>query len=129
MQRSYKLLLLLIPTIILISCDAMLHMTYTVENKTKNDIKIFVPNFPSDSIVGVFGKKQDTTFILKSNEKVVVGMESKVDFPWATKNIYKKKPGFYGIKIINDTIINLGCTKAEWKYKRRNSNIKIKTNR
>ena len=116
--------------IVLISCDAMLHMTYTIENKTKSEIKIFVPNFPIDSVFSVFGKKQDTTLIIKPNEEIVVGMGSKIDFPWGTKNIYKNQPGMCGIKRINnDTIIEFGCTKAEWKYKRRNSKIKIKTNR
>ena len=130
MLKINKSILLVILAITLFSCDAMLHMTYTVENKTKNEITVFIPNFPTDSTLSFYSKRKDTILILKPNGKVVVGIGSKIDFPWGTKNIYKTQPGVCGIKRINnDTIIELGCSNSEWKYKRRNSNLKIKTNR
>ena len=125
-----KLILLIFTIAFLTSCDAMLHMTYTVQNKTESEIKLFVPNFPTDSVLSIYGGKQDTTLIIKPNQEIVVGIGSKIEFPWGTKNIYKNQPGICGIKrISNDTIIELGCTKKEWKYKKRNSKMKIKTNR
>jgi len=117
----------MIPISVLISCDAMLQMTYTVENKTESDIKVFVPNFPTDSVLSVYGERQDTILTIKPDEKRIVGIGSKIDFPWGTKNIYKNQPGICGIKRMNnDTIIDLGCTKAEWNYKRRNSKMELK---
>lgn len=125
-----KISLLIFPIAFLTSCDAMLHMTYTVQNKTESDIKVFVPSFPTDSFLSIYGGKRDTTLIIKPKEEIVVGIESKIDFPWGTKNIYKNQPGICGIKRIgNDTVIELGCTEEEWKYKRRNSKMKVKPNR
>ena len=128
--KYLRLILLTLPIAVLTSCDAMLHMTYTIQNKTESDIKVFVPDFPTDSVLSIYGDKRDTTLIVKPNEEIIVGIGSKIDFPWGTKNIYKNRPGVCGIKrISNDTIIDLTCTKKEWKYKRRNSKMKIKTNR
>ncbi len=126
-QRTARLLFfVLLPTFILVGCDAMLLMTYTVENRSKNEVKLFVPNFP-DSSLSLFGKFTDTTLTLQPNDKIVVGFDSKIDFPWATKNIYRNKPGKCGIKKIEtDTMIPLGCSKSEWKFKRGSSNLKIK---
>ena len=103
-------------------------MTYTVENKTKSDVTLFVPNFPTDSIARLFGHIQDTTIVIKPDEEVVVGLRSKIDFPWGTRNIYKNQPGICGIKrFYNDTVVDLGCSKREWKYKRRKSKLKLRT--
>lgn len=114
--------------IILISgCDAMLHLTYSVENKSKTDITLFVPNYPVDRTMSIYGESKDTTIVLQPNEKVIVGFNSKIDFPWATRNIYRNSPGNCGIKIIeNDTINELGCSKDIWKYRKRNSKLTIR---
>jgi len=122
-----KSILLVISIIMLVSCDAMLHMAYTVENKSKEDIKIFVPNYPIEPTLSNFGERKDTTIILKPDEKALVGIGSKIDFPWGTKNIYKNQPGICGIKKIKaDTSISLGCSTSEWKYRKGRSILKIK---
>lgn len=112
--------------LLLTGCDAMLNMTYTVENKTKSEIQVFVPNFPIDSVLSIYGKVQDTILIIKPEEEIIVGIQNKIDFPWATKNIYKNTPGICGLKILNNDIAtDIGCDKTEWKYKKRNSKLKI----
>lgn len=118
--KSY--LLILIPLVALTSCDANLFMKYVVINKSPENIQLFIPGFPTDSIPRFFGKRKDTTLTLKPNEELIVGLDQKVDFPWATKNIYRKKPGICGIKKIgSDTIMTLNCSKKEWKYRKRRS--------
>lgn len=124
-----KLTLLIFPIAFLTSCDAMLHMTYTVQNKTESDINLFIPNFPTDSVLSIYSGKRDTVLVIKPNQEVIVGIGSKIDFPCRARNIYKNQPGICGIKRINNgEIIELGCTKKDWKYKRRNSKMKIETN-
>jgi hypothetical protein len=122
-----KILLALIPIFTFFGCDAMLSMRYTVENNSLHDAKLFVPNFPLDtSNPGEFSESRDTTLILRPNTKIIVGVQNKLDFPWATKNIYKKSPGKCGIiKIEVDTIIHLGCSESEWEYDKGRSNFKL----
>lgn len=114
--------------ILLSSCDAWLNMTYTVENKTKTDVNVFIPNFPTEgSFCGLYSNITDTILTLKPKQVVTVGCISDLDFPFATRNMYRSNPGKCGIKIVeSDTMKNLGCSKKEWKYFRRNSNLKIK---
>ncbi len=125
-MKPHKLFLLcLLP--LLLSCDAVVHMSYSVENKTKEDIYLFIPGFPADSSLGVYGKTVDTVIHMKPNENLVVGFGRKIDFPWGAKNIYKEHPGRCGIeRVDSDSTIRFGCTKNEWKYKRKNSNLVIK---
>ena len=120
-------LLLALSILTLFGCDSMLSMKYTVENTSLHDAKLFVPNFPIDtSNLGESCEIRDTTLILKPNTKIIVGVENKLDFPWATKNIYKKWPGKCGIRKIEiDTIINLGCSELEWEYENGSSNFKL----
>lgn len=82
-MKNFWILLILAFT--LVSCDAMLHMTYAVKNKSLNEVKLFVPNFPVDSLPHMFGQRKDTIFTLKPNEEIIVGIESKIDFPWGRK--------------------------------------------
>ncbi len=122
-----KISFLLLPLIVLSSCDAMLHMSYSVENKTNQNITLYVPDFPADSSMSIYGKSKDTVLTLKPDQSVIVGFGTKTDFPWATKNIYRKDPGKCGIeRIDSDSTIRYGCSEAEWKYKRRNSSLLIK---
>lgn len=111
----------------LMSCDAVLHMSYSVENKTKGDIYLFIPNYSIQGPYETYGKSKDTVLHLKPNENVIVGRGTKIDFPWGTKNIYRENPGKCGIERINaDSTIRFGCTKEEWKYKRKTSTLIIK---
>ena len=120
--KHLPLVLLFINT----SCDAIVQMTYTVENKSSGDITLFIPSYPTDSIPKVFGERKDTTLTLKPDQKIVVGIERKLDFPWETKNIYNNLPGMCGLKKIeSDTTFSLDCSKSSWKYRKRNSNLKF----
>lgn len=112
------------------SCDALLQMNYSIENKSKNDVRLFVPNAIGSS-KGYFdrlGEAKDTIVLLKKGEAIVIRYAMKIDFPWGTKNIYKNQPGICGIKNLTspDSHFEYGCTKKEWKYKRRNSALIIK---
>lgn len=121
-----KISFLLLPLIVLSSCDAMLHMTYSVENKTNQNITLFIPDFQYEDS-DMYGKFRDTVLTLKPDESVIIGSNTKIDFPFATKNIYKANPGSCGIeRLDSDSTIRFGCTKDEWKYKRRNSSLRIK---
>lgn len=120
-------LFLLLPIIALTSCDALVHMTYSVENKTNQNVTLFIPGFPADSSMRMYGKYSDTVITLKPEQSVIVGVNSKTDFPWGTKNIYKENPGKCGIeRIDSDSTIRYECSEKEWKYKRRNSRLTIK---
>lgn len=115
-------------SVILISCDAVNHLQYSVQNKTDKSIRLHVPSYPIDSSQGEFGAKVDTIIEVQPNESIWVGTSPvDIDFPWATKNIYKKAPGICGLELVqNDTLIKLGCTKSNWKYKKRWSTLKLK---
>ena len=89
-----KITLLIFPITVLSSCDAVLDMTYAVQNKTESDIQVFVPNFPTDSVLSIYGSKRDTTLIIKPNQEIVVGIESKIDFPWGAKTFTKTNLGY-----------------------------------
>lgn len=113
--------------VLLTGCDALLHMTYSIENKSKEAVTLFIPNFPTKGISeGWRSEHNDTVLTLQPNQVIMVGVRTDIDFPFATKNIYKNYPGICGIKRRDaDTSIDLGCTQKEWKYKRKNSNLKI----
>ena len=109
------------------SCDAKLTMIYSVKNKTKNEIQLFVPNLPINNSNLYFGEKKDSFLILLPNQEIIVGSNFKIDFPWARKNIYRKHPGICGIQRIDQqNIVKLGCSKKEWKYWKGVSTLRIK---
>lgn len=102
----------------------MLQITYTVENKSESKITLFVPGYITDTFLSIYSQKRDTFLIIKPNEKLIVGVGNKIGFPWCSKNIYHNQPGKCGIKrVYIDTMIEMGCSKTEWKYKRRNTNM------
>ena len=113
--------------ILLSSCDALLIMSYSVKNRSKKEIMVFVPNFPVDGIYGHFKERKDTFITLLPNQEIIVGLNTNIDFPWATKNIYRSQPGICGIKVMKSELIErIGCTKKEWKYRKGVSTLKIK---
>lgn len=128
-NRSYRIVFtfnLLCLILLLTSCDAILTMSYTVKNKSKNKIGLYVPDYPIDGNFDRFSKRRDTLIWLLPNEEIIVGRNSKIDFPWATKNIYRNQPGICGIEVMKPELIEgIGCTKNEWKYRNGVSKIKI----
>lgn len=112
----------------LISCDSVNHLHYAVENKTNEKIRIHAPSYPIDQNRGEFSAKVDTIIEISPNETLWVGTSAMdIDFPWATKNIYRKSPGICGLELVeNDTLFKLDCTDSSWKYNKRWSTLKIK---
>lgn len=112
----------------LMSCDAVNHLHYSIQNKTERKISVHVPNYPIDNSQGNFSARVDTIIEIKPNESLWIETSPMdIDFPWATKNIYKEAPGICGLALIeNDTVIKLDCSTASWKYKKRWSTLKIK---
>ncbi len=123
-----KHILLGLVSVTLFACDAVNHLHYSVQNRTYKNIRIHVPNYPIDPNQGEFSAKVDTIIEIKPNESLWVGTSlMDINFPWATKNIYKESPGICGLELIeNDTLVELDCTKSSWKYKKRWSTLKIK---
>ena len=114
--------------ITLFSCDAVNQLYYSVQNKTAKNIHLHIPNYPLEPHEGGFSAITDTIIEIKPNETIWVGTSlMDIDFPWATKNIYKETPGICGLELIkNDTVIKLDCTNSSWKYKKRWSTLKIR---
>lgn len=114
----------------LLSCDAVNRMGYLVRNSTDKPIYIRVPNYSRDMGGYAASKLEivDTVIQIMPKESVLVNLSPMdIDFPWATKNIYRKTPGVCGLEQVEkDSIIPLGCSEEDWKYKRRTSILKIK---
>ena len=121
---GYGLLLL----IILNSCDAANHVFYSVKNNSKEHIKLHVPKFQTEPSKGAFSTTVDTIIKLTPDQSIWIGTSPMdIDFPWATKKIYRISPGICGLELIeSDTVIKLDCSKSNWKYKRKQSILKIK---
>jgi hypothetical protein len=130
MKHLSQIFVLLALAFFVSSCDAMLLMSYSIENKSKSDVRLFVPNAIGSS-KGYFdplSEAKDTVMLLKNDEAIVISYALKIDFPWARKNIYKNQPGICGIKKKTsvDSLFEYGCSKKEWKYKHGNSVLIIK---
>lgn len=108
----------------LCSCDALLTLTYEVQNDTKNNIKLKVEHYPIRC--GVYGNTTDTIIELKPKEWIRVGCVKDIGFPFETKQIYKKRPAVHNFKIIKgDSVIIVNSEDTQWKYKRKTSRFKI----
>lgn len=119
---------LIFTVLILTSCDAVIQLHYAVKNKSNKSIKIHVPQYPIGKKRNMFSPTVDTVLEIQPNQTVWIRSSmTDIDFPWATKNIYKKHPGVCGLELIKeDTVISLGCTSASWKYRKRWSTLKVK---
>ena len=126
--KTGKYISLCLLSVILYSCSAVNHLYYSVQNKTDKNIRIHIPNYPIDPNQGEFSTRVGTIIEIKPNESIWVETSPMdIDFPWATKNIYKKTPGICGLELIeSNTLIKLDCTYENWKYKKRWSTLKIK---
>ena len=121
--KSLPFWLLTLTAFLLSSCDTWIFMRYEVHNKSKSDITIFVPNYISDRQTKP--SHIDTTFTLKSNEVVMV-VGTRAIYP-SSRSFYRNYPGVCGIKrMLKDSIIPVGCTKKEWKYKKGKSILILK---
>lgn len=75
--------LLSIVLLSLTSCDAVLTLDYVVINKTSNNIKLKVINFPKEQFR--FSEVIDTIINVKSNDSLIIKIEDDLGFPWETK--------------------------------------------
>lgn len=123
--KSYLLLLLV--SMALISCDAVNQLRYSVRNDRSESIKVHIPNFPIEPNKGQFSARVDTIIEIRPKEELWIGTSPPdIDFPWATKRIYKKSPGICGIELVeSESVIPLDCSKENWKYKKRWSTLEI----
>jgi hypothetical protein len=127
-MRIRNFISIVLTSITIFSCDAVNHLQYAVQNKTDKNIRLHIPSYPVDPNQGEFSAKVDTIIEIRPNESLWVGISPMdIDFPWATKNIYKNTPGICGLTLVkNDTLIKLDCTNTSWKFKKRWSTLKIK---
>ena len=117
-RQSYWLIAILLFT--LSSCDTWIFMQYSVKNKSDNEVKLLVPFNRvidrGDSLPAVY-QKVDSTLIIKSDETILLS-GVRILYP-SRRSFYKNNPGLCGIKRVqNDTIVDLGCSKKEWKYRK-----------
>lgn len=123
-----KILLFLCVGLFLSSCDSFVSLAYTVENKTSQPIKVFVPNYQANGYG--LSKGADTIIELGPHASQIIG----ATFPRtsgligpALRRIYKEYPGLCGLKLIRpDTTLAVDCTKKEWKLRRGVSVLKIR---
>ncbi len=110
------------------SCDAVNHLHYMVENKTDQPVLIHVPRYEIQEGKGAFNSKKDTILVLKPKEKIWIAASlMDIDFPWATKKIYREHPGICGLELIEkDSVIPLNCDQSSWKYSSRHATFIIK---
>ncbi len=127
MRRCVFLVLLFSLYIGLSSCDAVNRLQYSLQNKTEETIRVRIPNFPIEPEKGEFSTRLDTIIEIAPGQSLWIGSSpTDINFPWATKNIYKEAPGICGLELIaQGSLIKLDCSKASWKYKKRWSTLKI----
>jgi hypothetical protein len=123
-----KTLLLLCVGLFLSSCDSFVSLAYTVENKTSQPVKVFVPNYQTNGYG--FSKGTDTIIEIGPHTSHIVGATlprtSGLIGP-ALRRIHKEYPGLCGLKLIKpDTTLEVDCTKKEWKLRRGVSVLKIR---
>ena len=127
-MKGYKfhIIYISILTLSLSSCDAYISLSYVVKNKTSEPVKVFVPNYSRDH--SPFGSRRDTVLVIAPhNYERVGGTMPDIDFPWATRRIYRESPALCGLKLIKaDTTIEIPCTKKKWKYRHGASGFTIK---
>ena len=105
------------------SCDAVNRMAYSIQNKSNEVISIHNPNYS----LGIFSQYIDTIIQILPNETILMGRShSDINFPWATKNIYREKPGICGLVLMCSDSTILPCDKTHWKYRRGMSKLFLK---
>ena len=123
MNRLRTFWLILILAFTLTSCDNWVFVSYVVKNKSENDVRLFVPNYCPDGYP--CSTPKDSILNIKPNEVVMITGARSL-YPSA-KGFYRNYPGVCGLKRINnDTIIDLGCSRKEWKFRKGSSMLILK---
>lgn len=128
MGNYFKVVYITLLALLFGSCDAYISLGYIVKNKTSEPVKVWVPDYSGDH--SLYGSPRDTVFVIAPHDyERVGGTMPDIDFPWATKRIYKEGPGLCGLKLIKaDTTIDIPCTKKKWKYRHGVSRLTIRKN-
>jgi len=107
------------------SCDALLIMSYQVNNKTNETIKLKIYNYPLDHMG--FSYIADTIIDILPNKNISVAYSNGIGFPWETKKLYKKNRGVDNFKLIlKDSLISIDLSDKYWNYKKQKSIYTIK---
>ncbi len=120
-----KCILCLGAVLLLSSCDAFVRLPYYIQNNTLQPLKVFVPHYQAD---GAFGRGVGTTLEIAPHSGAFIGSTMpRVTGPLgAARRIYRKSPGFCGLKLVKpDTSAALGCTTKAWKLRRGISVLKV----
>lgn len=109
----------------LTSCDALLTMSYKVNNKTNETIKLKIYNYPLDNVG--FANVSDTIVDIVPGQTIKVANSRGIGFPWETKKLYKKNRGVDNFKLVlNDSLISIDLNDKYWNYKNQGSIYTIK---
>jgi hypothetical protein len=119
--RSLWLLIILVFT--LTSCDNWIYLGYAVKNKSGKEVKLIVPTYCNGGWSSA--NRRDSIWIIQPEEEVMLhGI--RILYP-SRKGFYRNDPGVCGIrKVDKDTLMDLGCTKKEWKYRKGQSILILK---
>jgi hypothetical protein len=121
MIKAPKLILVL--SIFLSSCDAILMLPYVIKNKTQDTLTIQAPSDPD-----IFSMRNtDSVYHLAPNQNLLVGWNRGVGFPWETKKLFRKNPACWDFEIKQDgKPLPIVKNNKDWHYKRGTSVYKIK---
>lgn len=110
--------------LVLNACDAILMLSYVVENKTNETQRISIEGFPKER--RIYSTTVDTVIDLKPNERVTIGMRNGVGFPWETKKLFKAHNGRQNFNVITgDSTFKIDNSDKYWRYKKGVSYFKI----
>jgi hypothetical protein len=119
-----KLFSLLILSIILSSCDAVLMLPYIIKNKTKDTLTIHAPAAPDIYSM----RNADSVYHLAPNQNLVVGRHRGIGFPWETRKLFKESPSIWNFEIENHgKTFPILKNDKDWQFKRGTSVYKIKS--
>jgi hypothetical protein len=107
----------------LTSCDAVLNLTYVVQNKTKDTVSIIAP---TDSRYLSFNNK-DSIFIVTPGSQLCVGQKQDIGFPWEMKKLNRANPTLWNFSIVyKGEKVPFNKNYKDWKYRRGVSLYRIK---
>ena len=118
-----KLFSLLILSIILSSCDAVLMLPYIIKNKTKDTLTIHAP-----AATDIYSMRNaDSVYQLAPNQNLLVGWNRGIGFPWETRKLYQESPSIWNFEVENHgKTFPILKNENDWYYKRGASVYKIK---